>query len=1616
MKQLTLIGEKQINRSITFIDTEIEPESKRILDIGAIKNDGSQFHKTSVSAFIQFLNGTGFICGHNIFNHDIKYISRAIDEAQLNKANVIDTLFLSPLLFPKKPYHALVKDDKLQSEDANNPLNDAKNAQGLFNDEITAFKGADEILQEIFYLLLHDQKEFSAFFRFIGYRSSHTDLEKLIYQKFKDEFCEQFELTKVITKHPIELAYCLSLIDAFIQGQKIRSITPPWVLKNFPEVERIMFLMRNRPCITGCIYCNDALDIHKGLKRFFGFDAYRTYGDEPLQAKAVKAAVDNKSLIAVFPTGGGKSITFQVPALMSGENSKGLTVVISPLQSLMKDQVDNLERIGITAAVTINGLLDPIERAKSFERVEDGSASILYISPESLRSKTIERLVLGRKIVRFVIDEAHCFSSWGQDFRVDYLYIGEFIRLIQHQKGIEGGIPVSCFTATAKQKVIEDIRNYFKEKLSIDPELFTSTASRTNLHYKVFQKGDEEEKYQILRDLIEQKDCPAIIYVSRTKKASLLAKRLIKDGFNAKPYHGKMDKQEKSENQNAFINGETQIMVATSAFGMGVDKKDVGMVIHYEISDSLENYVQEAGRAGRDEAIVADCFVLFNEEDLGRHFILLNQTKLSIKEIQQVWKAIKDITRFRSKVSNSALEIARKAGWDDNVREIETRVTTAIAALEDAGYLKRGQNVPRVFANSILSKNTQEAIDKIDASGKIDYKLKEKAKRIIKKLFSSKSIKHANEETAESRIDYISDHLGILKEEVIKIITLLREEKILADAKDLTAFIKKGENRNRSLNIVETFRKIENFLLPFFGEEEKKFHIKELNEEAELSGCEDVNTGKIKTITNLWAIKNWIKKEHLTYSKNHIAVLLLHPKKQLEDKLNKRHELASFIVEFLYEKSKLNISKTDKDKEEILVEFSVHEIKEAYENGINLRLDIDVDDIEDTLFYLSRIEAIKIEGGFLVVYNRLTIERLEQDNKKRYTKDDYQKLEQFYENKIQQIHIVGEYANMMIADYKNALQFVDDYFQLNYSSFLNKYFRGNRQNEIKRNLTPAKFRQLFGDLSPTQLKIINDNETKYVVVAAGPGSGKTRVLVHKLAALLLMEDVKHEQLLMVTFSRAAATEFKKRLLKLIEGSAAYIEIKTFHSYCFDLLGKIGSLEKSDVILKKTIEKIKNGEVEASRITKTVLVIDEAQDMDRDEFELIKTLMEKNEDLRVIAVGDDDQNIYEFRGSSSEYLEKFIQIKTAVKYELVENYRSKSNLVDFANQFVKRISHRLKETPTIAKQTDNGKIKLVRYQSTNLVGPLVKDICTAELTGTICVLTKTNEEALQVLALLIKNKMQAKLIQTNDGFSLYNVLEVRFFLIQLNLTDDVFTISDDVWENAKRNLADKFRSSTKLEICNNIIKDFEITNPKRKYKSDLEIFIRESKLEDFFNDSETQIFVSTIHKAKGKEFDHVFLLLDNFNPTTDEAKRQLYVAITRAKKQLTIHLNSNFLDTLYTENLARINDHSIYQASKEQIIQLNHENVNLGYFEYVQHRIENMVSGDSLKVTAEGCTNLNDDLVVKFSKKFLEILETKRHDGYLLKQAKVNYIVYWLKEGMESELKIILPELYFAKEI
>ena len=1035
---------------------------------------------------------------------------------------------------------------------------------------------------------------------------------------------------------------------------------------------------------------------------------------------------------------------------------------------------------------------------------------------------------------------------------------------------------MSCFTATANQKVVQDICDYFKQTLDLDLQLFASTASRKNLRYSVIHADTNEDKYSKLRSLVAENLCPTIVYVSRTKRTRELAVRLTRDGYQALPFNGKMDADEKVANQDAFMNDQVRIIVATSAFGMGVDKKDVGLVVHYDISDSLENYVQEAGRAGCDPHLNARCYVLYSDNDLDKHFILLNQTKLSISEIQQVWKAVKDLTRQRMRVCCSALEIARKAGWDDSVSDIETRVRTALATLEQSGYLVRGNNVPHVYATGITVNNMDEARQRISASVLFGSDEIEKAVKIIKSLISQKHIAKAQDSEAESRIDYLADILGLSKGEVLSVVERMRQEGILADSKDISAYlIDTGSSERRSGQLLERFAKLERYILNNIPDTTWQISCKQLNENAINAGIGTSKEKDIRTLLYFLTIKGYIcKKEDVTHN---LEISLRVDRETLMKYFERRLEISRFAIEWLYRLA-AEAGKEASDEQQA-IQFSVVELLnniKANPQPLFSGLDeLQLEDVEEALLYLSKIGALKLEGSFWVLYNAMDIKRLK-DNKSRYKQDDYRMLNEFYKQKIQQVHIVGEYANLMVKDYNAALQYVQDYFQMDYKKFITKYFKGDRAREIQRNLTPGKYLQLFGQLSQRQKEIISDKDSRCIVVAAGPGSGKTRVLVHKLASLLLLEDVKHEQLLMLTFSRAAATEFKQRLTELIGNAAHFIEIKTFHSYCFDLLGRIGNLEEAKNVVAKAAEMIEQGEVEPNRIGKTVLVIDEAQDMSDEEYALVRALMTNNEEMRVIAVGDDDQNIYEFRGSDSEYMYRLTKESGSRFIEMTENYRSARHPVRFANEFAKFIRKRIKTTPILSMREEDGGVEVTHHYSAYMYQPLVENLISHRGNGTSCVLTQTNEEAVILVALLRKQGISSKLIQTMDGFRFWNMAEIRYFLKYIDKQVKPPLISQEIWNEAKRATFTTYERSQSLTYVKRCVELFEQTN-QAKYVSDFKEFVFESSVEDFCDVSEADVVVSTIHKAKGREFDYVYLLLNNQFLKTEE-KRKIYLQL------------------------------------------------------------------------------------------------------------------------------------------
>lgn len=424
-------------------------------------------------------------------------------------------------------------------------------------------------------------------------------------------------------------------------------------------------------------------------------------------------------------------------------------------------------------------------------------------------------------------------------------------------------------------------------------------------------------------------------------------------------------------------------------------------------------------------------------------------------------------------------------------------------------------------------------------------------------------------------------------------------------------------------------------------------------------------------------------------------------------------------------------------------------------------------------------------------------------------------------------------------------------------------------------------------------------------------------------------------------------------------------------------------------------------------------------MDENEYKMVCALMERNDDLRVIAVGDDDQNIYEFRGSSSRYFEEFLAQENAKKYELLDNYRSARNIVAFANQFVQQIAHRMKSTPISAvKDGDAGEVELVQCLSKNLEEPVTAKAIRVRDRGSVCILTNTNDEALRVVGLLKKKGVRAKLIQSNDGFDLYNMIELRFFMKKITKELTAPVIPQELWETAKDRMVSVYKDSSNLALCLAILEAFSLTN-KRKYRSDLEMFLHESNIEDFFTNDNCDIVVSTMHKSKGREFDEVVMMLDHVSFDTDERKRLLYVGMTRAKKDLYLFYNNKDFDRFIAGNVRARVDSGLYGRPEEILMQLSHKDVHLGFFKDKRNLIQRIICGTKLLTNASGlfvAQNGKTIQVVRFSKKFLEEIEKNQRQGYVMESASVRFVVGWTDITDGQEYPIILPDIYFVNKL
>ncbi|MYE89673.1 RecQ family ATP-dependent DNA helicase [Candidatus Poribacteria bacterium] len=426
------------------------------------------------------------------------------------------------------------------------------------------------------------------------------------------------------------------------------------------------------------------------LQKYFGYADFRAG-----QREVVEKILNGENILASFPTGYGKSLCYQLPALML----PGVTVIVSPLISLMKDQVDALREQKIYAVALLNSSLSWEEYRAELERLERGEIKLLYIAPERFRSRRFLNLLNSHQISLFVIDEAHCISQWGHDFRPSYLALRDAIRELHPSS-------IALFTATATPDVQKDILNHLEIQ---PPQVFTRGIERPNLKFSVCEVSMEAEKYTLLDEYLQQRGGKGIVYAGRRRETEEIASYLKQRGHRVDFYHAGRDGSERKRVQDRFFNDGSDgldLVVATNAFGMGIDKSDIRYIIHWTMTGTLEQYYQEAGRAGRDGK-TAHCILFYCPDDRGLHEWF---TKESAPNKPDLLKLLKLIETFPS-VGNFRMFAVEDLELNDFNAD---KIRVGISYLEKLGFLRRLYNVPsrlsvrtRLFESSL----TEEIID-----------------------------------------------------------------------------------------------------------------------------------------------------------------------------------------------------------------------------------------------------------------------------------------------------------------------------------------------------------------------------------------------------------------------------------------------------------------------------------------------------------------------------------------------------------------------------------------------------------------------------------------------------------------------------------------------------------------------------------------------------------------------------------------------------------------------------------------------------------------------------------------------------------------------------------------
>lgn len=1556
---------------ILLLDVEAERESRRLRSVGAVLDgaawrwDGGGGLAAGVQAFGA---GAKALAGHNVIAHDLPLLRDVL--GPLAALPVIDTLVLSPLSHPQNPYHRLIKDYKLVRESVNDPVADARLSGHALDLECAAFATMDpartgfyawclrrarlpegtsgaamaDLLDSLGAAPLAGPQQAAALFdhltagrvcRCVGPDVAHTFLN--------DPY------------RVLALAYLTAWIGVTEHGD---SVLPGWVLRSVPDVRELLKALRDTPCADpGCTYCRANHDAVPLLTRTFGFPAYRAEPAAPdggsLQQRIVEAGLRDEPTLAILPTGGGKSLCFQVPAIARHAHTGALTVVISPLQALMRDQVENLEKkTGITSAAALNGMLTPPERAAVMERVRLGNVGLLYISPEQLRNKSTVRAILSRDIGAWVFDEAHCLSKWGHDFRPDYLYAVRFIK-------DRAPAPVTCVTATAKQEVIEEIRTILRDNLGQDLTLLPGGVKRTNLSWAV-HRVEAGGKVQAVLDLLAARLDPeddtacAVVYGSTRGRVRDMAVELQKAGLAADFFHAARPARDKTRILDAFACGEIRIVCATNAFGMGIDKDSVRLVIHADIPGSLENYLQEAGRAGRD-GLPAHCVLLYDEKDVEGQFRLSAFSEVARKDITQLLRSLRHMSKRLG--GDRVIATCGELMEDDvaDPAQVDTKVKTGIAWLERADLVRREENDTRVFAGRPRLGSLEEAERLLDGL-RLPGVVRACWKAIFRTLIAAAGDAEADEESLSTdRLCTLGpiQNLSLMPEDlsakVMSMLNGMEDAGLIESGTALSALVEPVGLRGH----FDAMTALERAALALFREampeaEGQGFNVgsRDLSQRLRDLGHKSCEPDLLRRL--LKGLDQGQKGGAQWF--NRLRVQARAPGHwrlyayggswdEIVQGIERRQAVCAAVLDHL-----LTLTRAESGRmARTMVQFTVQSVARVL--GRDLLLSAGAADlpgeVETALVTLHGWRLITLQQGLAVFRQAMTIDLPPGNRRKSFTNADYAPLAQHYQGRIFQIHVMAEYARRGLADIRDAEVFANDYFAVDADGFEAKYLKG-RAEDFKRPLSPELYARIVTSLeNRPQEDIVTAPADVNLLVLAGPGSGKTRVIVHRAAWLVRGLRVPARSLLVLCYNRAAARQLRQRLRDLVGEDAAFVDVFTYHGLAMRLIGASfvrdgeRGAEAVEARLRTVIPDataLLDGRVALPGVDpeevrdrllsryRTIL-IDEYQDIDAEQYALVSAIagrQEEDQDARItlMAVGDDDQSIYGFRKANVEYIRRFEDDYTARRHYLVENYRSSRAIVAASNALIAlntdrlKTEHRIRVDKARAQHPLGGRWQALDPVAEGRVQCLEVADASAQTMAALAEIHRLRglDEALPWNAFAVLSPTRRELTRLralceaesvpvtplSDGAD--RVVPVSRLREVGVLFDALKTEGDDVAverlaDTVAHALLDMGGGRRWWGIVDALLTELADAAPSNGVlAASVARELMWDALGQMRRDRPTGdgIVLATLHGAKGLEFPHVLVLdAPQAQETTEEDRRLVYVGMTRAEETLTL---------------------------------------------------------------------------------------------------------------------------------